>query len=383
MKIVRLETFHIAPRWLFLKVTTDEGIAGWGEPVLEGRAQTVETAIREMEPLLVGQDPRRIEHLWQTMYRSPFYRGGPVLMSAISGVEQALWDIKGKYYGMPVYEMLGGACRDRVRMYGHLKPAGHAAQFPLEDMLAIARKRRDDGFTVVKYSIIPPLLPIETMATEESIVERFAAVRETVGKTIDVAIDFHGRVNPALARRLCKALEPYCPFFIEEPCLPENADVMIQIARSTPIPIATGERLFTRWGYRELMESRAISVFQPDLCHVGGIFEGRKIAAMAEVNYAQIAPHNPLGPISLAACLQLDACCPNCLVQEHPGMPDERDLGVGILKKPFVIERGYIRVPEGPGLGIEVDEESLEKLRFPGDWHSPVLSHGDGSLADW
>ena len=383
MKITQLETFHIAPRWLFLKVTTDEGIAGWGEPVLEGSARAVEAAVHGFEHVLLGQDPMRIEHLWQSMYRGSYYRGGPVLLSAISGIEQALWDIKGKVYHMPVYEMLGGLCRDRVRMYGHLKPTALAGDFPISDMLDVAKRRVAAGFTIVKYSVIPPVMPIDTWAAADAIVERFAAVRETVGKEIDIAVDFHGRVSPAMARQLCKALEPYHPFFIEEPCLPENPGALIDIARSTSVPIATGERLITRWGFRELIESRAIAVFQPDICHVGGIFEGRKIAAMVEMNYASIAPHNPLGPISLAACLQLDACCPNCLVQEHPGMPDGRDLGVGILKKPFVIEDGFIRVPQGDGLGIEVDEEALATLRYDGAWHNPILTLSDGSLADW
>lgn len=383
MKITRLDTYHIKPRWMFLKISTDCGITGWGEPVLEGHARTVEAAVRELEPVLLGQDPRKIEHLWQVMYRGGFYRGGPILMSAISGIEQALWDIKGKYYNLPVYEMLGGACRSRVRIYGHLKPTGHMAAFPVEDMLAIARRHLAEGFTVMKYSIIPPIRAVDTMQMMDDVVQRFAAVRETIGKSVDLAIDFHGRVSPAMAIRLCKALEPYYPLFIEEPCLPENVDTMVTVARSTTIPIAAGERLYTRWGYRELLEKQAASVLQPDLCHVGGIFEARKIAAMAEVYYAQIAPHNPLGPISLAACLQLDACCPNVLAQEHPGMPDKSDLGNGILRNPFTVENGYIRVPEGPGLGIEVDESALEALRFDGNWDTPRLFLEDGTMADW
>lgn len=383
MKITKLDTFHIAPRWLFLKISTDEGLTGWGEPVLEGHARTCEAAVHELEPFLLGQDPCRIEHLWQVMYRSGYYRGGGIQMSAISGIEQALWDIKGKYYHMPVYEMLGGLCRDKVRMYGHLKPAAIAGDFPISAMLEIARERLKAGFTVVKYSIIPPILPIDHWSTVDAVVERFATVRETVGKNVDVAIDFHGRVSPAMAKQLCRALEPYHPFFVEEPCLPENPSMLVDVARSTSIPIATGERLLTRWGYRELIESKAVAVFQPDICHVGGIFEGRKIAAMAEMNYASIAPHNPLGPISLAACLQLDACCPNCLVQEHPGMANGQDLGVGILKKPFEIQDGCIQIPQGDGLGIEVDETKLQALQFEGNWHTPLITLPDGSLGDW
>lgn len=384
MKITDLKMIHIKPRWMFLKVETDEGITGWGEPVLEGSSKTVEACIEDFRELLIGEDPCKIEHIWQLLYRGTFYRGGPIIMSAISGIEMALWDIKGKYYNMPVYEMLGGEVRDRVRMYGHLKPAAIAADFPVEGMLDIAKTRLAEGFTVLKYSIIPPIKPIDNMAMVDSVVERFAAVRELIGKDIDLAIDFHGRVNPAMSVRLLQALEPYYPFFVEEPVLPENVDEMVRVSRSTSIPIAAGERLFTKWGYRELIEKMAVAVVQPDLCHCGGIFEARKIASMAETYYMQVAPHNPLGPISLAACLQLDACIPNLLAQEHPGMPDHQDLGVGILKTPFKIESdGTIKIPRGPGLGIEVDEEAIRKLEFEGNWHTPHLFYPDGSMADW
>lgn len=383
MKITDLKMIHIRPRWMFLKVETDEGVTGWGEPVVEGRARTVETAVNEFRPLLIGQDPLRAQHLWQQMYRGTFYRGGPVLCSAISGIEMALWDIKGKYFNIPVYQMLGGKCRDRIRMYGHLKPAGQAGDFPIEEMLKIADTRLADGFNVVKYSVIPPIRPIDNMEMVDKVVARFAAVREKVGKSVDIAVDFHGRVSPAMSIRLLKELEPYYPLFVEEPVLPENVDEMVRVSRSTTIPIAAGERLFTRFGFRELIEKQAVSVVQPDLCHCGGIFEARTIAAMAETYYMQVAPHNPLGPISLAACLQLDACVPNLLAQEHPGMPNHQDLGVGILKKPFAIKNGHIEIPEGPGLGIEVDEERLKELEFDGTWDTPHLFHDDGSVADW
>lgn len=384
MKITDIQLFHIKPRWMFLRIDTDEGICGWGEPVLEGRARTVETAVQEYRNILIGADPLKIEHLLQIMYRGTYYRGGPILMSAISGIEMALWDIKGKYYGMPVYEMLGGACRDRVRMYGHLKPTALAGDFPVEEMLKIASQRVAEGFTVVKYSVIPPVKPLDNQRMLCSIVDRFAAVRELVGQDIDVAIDFHGRINPSMSIRVIKELEPYYPLFVEEPALPENVEAMVNIARSVSVPIAAGERLTSKWGFRELIEKQAVSVVQPDLCHCGGIFEARKIAAMAELYYMQIAPHNPLGPISLAACLQLDACIPNLLAQEHPGMPNRQDLGVGLLKKPFVIEGdGCIKIPEAPGLGIEVDEAALAAYEFAGDWDTPRLFFDDGSLAEW
>lgn len=384
MRITDLELFYLLPRWLFLKISTDEGICGWGEPIVEGRAHTVAVAVQEYRPVLIGQDPRRIEHLVQLMYRGTYYRGGPVFMSAISGIEQALWDIKGKYYQMPVYEMLGGSCRDRIRMYGHLKPAAIAGDFPVEKMLEIADQRLAEGFTVMKYSVIPPIRPLDNQKMLRSIVDRFAAVRQRVGDEVDIAVDFHGRISPAMSIRVLKELEPYYPLFVEEPVLPENTEEMVRVSRSTSIPIAAGERLFGRFGFRRLIEEQAVSVVQPDLCHCGGIFEARKIAAMAETYYMQVAPHNPLGPISLAACLQLDACIPNFLAQEHPAMPNRQDLGVGILKHPFVIESdGCIRVPTGDGLGIEVDEEALKALASDGNWDTPHLFFEDGSVADW
>ncbi len=378
MKITKLETFFVKPRWMFLKIYTDEGIVGYGEPIVEGRARTVAMAIKEMESYLIGQDPLRIEHHWQVLYRNTFYRGGPILVSAISGVEQALWDIKGKFYNMPVYEMLGGYCRNKIRMYAHC----HADT--AEELVNAAMKKKSEGFTAVKTSIDAPVRNIDTMAYITGQEKKIAALREAVGENIDIAIDFHGRVSPAMAIRLAKVFEPYCPMFIEEPCLPENVDALVSIARATTIPLATGERLFTRWGFREIIEKQAVAVVQPDLCHSGGIFEAKKIASAAETYYASIAPHNPLGPVSLAACLQLDACTPNFLIQEHPSIPEKWDLGAGYLKKPFVVEQGYISLPEGPGLGIEINDDALTELAYPGDWETPRLIHSDdGSTADW
>ncbi|MBE6628608.1 MAG: galactonate dehydratase [Ruminococcaceae bacterium] len=383
MKIVKLELIKVKPRWMFLKMYTDEGIVGLGEPILEGHANAVEAVVKEFEEYLIGKDPMQIEHHVQALYRGGFYRGGPLMLSAISGIEQAMWDIKGKFYNCPVYEMLGGKCRDKIRMYTHIKRAGVPAEFPLETMLEIADERLRDGYTAMKYSIIPPIMTIDTPENTKKHVERFAAVREKIGMGVDLAIDFHGRVSPAMALRLAEELKPYMPMFIEEPCLPENVDCMVNIARSTSIPIAAGERLFGKWEYRQLLEKQAVSVVQPDLCHCGGIFEARKIAAMSELYFGSVAPHNPLGPISLAACLQLDACIPNFLVQEHPGNPDKSDLGVGYIKNPFVIQDGYIELPKGPGLGIELDEESLKDKIYDGGWSTPRLYFEDGSVADW
>ncbi|WP_281888805.1 galactonate dehydratase [Paenibacillus sp. YYML68] len=377
MKITKLELFHVKPRWLILKTHTDEGICGFGEPIVEGKARTVEMAIKELEPVLLGQDPMQIEHLWQTMYRGAFYRGGPILVSAISGIEQSLWDIKGKAYNVPVYELLGGACRTKIRMYAHCR-----GESP-EELAEAARKLKAQGFTAVKIGIDAPVLNVDSMAYVERQAARLEAIRSATGPEMDIAIDFHGRVSPAMAIRLAKAFEPFYPMFLEEPCLPENVDAMVRIANSTSIPIATGERLYTRWGFREVIEKQAAVIVQPDLCHCGGILEAKKIAAMAELYYGSIAPHNPLGPISLASCLQLDACTPNFLIQEHPTLDEKWDLGVGYLKQPFVIEDGYIEVPKGPGLGIEVNEDFLREQQYAGDWETPRYYYEDGSLAEW
>ena len=383
MKITKLELIKVKPRWMFLKMYTDTDIVGLGEPILEGHANSVEAMVKEYEDYLIGKDPMMIEHHVQALYKGGFYRGGPIMLSAISGIEQAMWDIKGKYYNCPVYELLGGKTRDRIRMYTHIKRAGVAGEFPIEDMLAIADERLADGYTALKYSIIPPIKHVESPANTLKHVERFAAVRERIGNNIDLAIDFHGRVSPAMAIRLAEALKPYNPFFIEEPCLPENVDCMVNIARSTTIPIAAGERLFGKWQFRELVEKQAVSIVQPDICHCGGILEGRKIGVMAELYYGTIAPHNPLGPISLAACLQVDAASPNFLVQEHPGNPDKGDLGVGFIKEPFVIKNGYIDVPTKPGLGIELDEEAIKEKIYDGKWTTPRQQYEDGSIAEW
>lgn len=383
MKITRLEVIKVKPRWMFLKMHTDTDIFGLGEPVLEGHCTSVEAVIREFEEYLIGKDPMQIEHHVQALYRGGFYRGGPLMLSAISGIEQAMWDIKGKYYNCPVYEMLGGKCRNKIRMYTHIKRAGVAGEFPIEEMLEIAEERMKAGYTALKYSIIPPIKAVETPANIEKHIERFAQVRKKIGKEIDLAIDFHGRVSPAMANVLIEKLKPYDPMFIEEPCLPENVDCMAAIARKTTVPIAAGERLFGKWQYRELIEKQAVSIIQPDICHVGGIYEGRKLAAMAELYYGSVAPHNPLGPISLAACIQLDTCIPNFLVQEHPGNPDLSDLGVGYITEPFVIKDGYIEVPTKAGLGIELDEKALKEKEYDGRWTTPRQYYEDGSNADW
>ena len=368
LRITKLETFLVKPRWLFLKIHTDAGIVGLGEPIIEGRARTCAAAVAEIAPDLIGKDPRNVMHHWQAIYRHAFYRGGPILTSVLSGIEQALWDIKGKFLGVPVYELLGGPTRDRVRVYAHV------ANTPER-----LKDRKAQGFTAFKTGI-KNMTQSGVVASQkfiEEAVETFAALRNAGGKDVDIGIDFHGAISPQNAKLLIKALEPYQPMFIEEPVQCQNVDAMVEIARGTHLPIATGERIFTKWGFREILEKGAATILQPDLCHAGGIMEARLIAGMAEAYYASIAPHNPLGPISLAAGLQLAASIPNFMCQEQVS------LGDGYIKQPFKVENGYVKIPEGPGLGIELDDNQIaDKLDH--DWRNrETYDLNDGSVVDW
>jgi len=312
------------------------------------------------------------------MYRNTFYRGGVILASAISGIEQALWDIKGKHYRMPVYEMLGGMYRDKVRIYGHCWGA------TTEKIINRALERRSNGFTALKILLEPYTANRGLKTYVEAQKRRFAEIRRAVGDDMDIAIDFHGRLTPDMAIQVIREIQEYYPLFVEEPCLPENTDALAGIAASVTVPLATGERLVTRYGFRSLLESGAVAVIQPDPCHAGGIMEVKKIASMAETYYCRVAPHNPLGPIALAANIQLAACLPNFLIAEHFGMKERWDLGEGYLKEPFEIIDGYVPVPDEPGLGIEVNEEMLKERSYPGDWDSPRLyADDDGSIVDW
>ena len=367
IRITKLETFKVKPRFLFLKVHTDQGITGLGEPITEGRADTCAAAIKEMEPYLIGKDARHIMHHWQALYRHTFYRGGPILTSALSGLEQALWDIKGKALGVPVYELLGGPTRDRIRVYAHARTPD------------AIKRAKSQGFTAFKTGVNNARQSgvVASQQFIENATEAFAILKDAVGKEADIGIDFHGAISPQNAGLLIKALEPYQPYFIEEPVNCQNVDIMASLARETHIPIATGERIFTKWGFREILEKEAASILQPDMCHAGGIFEGRIIAGMAEAYYATIAPHNPLGPISLASGLQLAASIPNFLCQEQV------TLGEGYLKKPFVVENGHVPLPTGPGLGIELDEDAIAG-KLGHEWRNPeTYLDSDGSVVDW
>jgi galactonate dehydratase len=368
LKITKVETFLVKPRWLFLKIHTNAGITGLGEPITEGRALTCAQAVKEVEPYLIGKDPRPVAHHWQAIYRHAFYRGGPILTSVLSGIDMALWDIKGKALGVPVYELLGGPTRKKVRVYSHARTPD---------------KMRDDiklGFTAFKTGPAKRRGVSRYVDTPKDVayaVERFAELRKTVGDDIDIGIDFHGAISPATAKLLIKGLEPYSPMFVEEIVNCQNHDIMAEIARGTHLPIATGERVFTKWGFREVLEKKAATILQPDLCHAGGITEVRLIAGMAEAYYASIAPHNPLGPISLAAGVQIAASIPNFLIQEQVS------LGDGYLKQPFKVSNGYLDVPAAPGLGIELDENAMA-TKIGHDWRNQeTYDPDDGSVVDW
>jgi galactonate dehydratase len=381
VKITRLTLYPVAPRWLFLRVDTDEGLTGWGEPVVEGRAHTVAAAVEEFADYLVGQDPLRIEEHWNVLAKGGFYRGGPILSSALAGVDQALWDIAGKALGVPVSQLLGGAVRDRIRVYSWIGGDDPA------DVAAAARDKVDAGFTAVKMNGSGPLRPLDTPAAAHAVADRVAAVREVLGPDRDVAVDFHGRMSMAMARRTLPLLEPAAPLFVEEPVVPEVSELVGQLAAATPIPIALGERLYSRWDFRRVLGS-GIAVIQPDLSHAGGISEVRKIATMAEAFDVAVAPHCPLGPIALAASLQVGVVLPNLLIQEqslgihYNAASDLLDYLVD--RSVFAYTDGYVPPLTGPGLGIEIDAAEVERAAKVGHrWRNPVWRRDDGSLPEW
>jgi galactonate dehydratase len=382
MKITKLTTYSVPPRWLFLKIETDEGIVGWGEPVLEGRAATVAAAVEELSDYVIGKDPRNIEDIWTVLYRAGFYRGGGIHMSALAGIDQALWDIKGKALGVPVHELLGGKVRDKIRVYSWIggdRPS---------DTAKAAKDAVERGFTAVKMNGTEELQFIDTWDKVEKCIANVTAVREAVGKNVGIGVDFHGRVHKPMAKVLIKELEPYKLMFIEEPVLSENVSSLLDVMRNTPTPIALGERLFSRWDFKDIIASGAVDIIQPDPSHCGGITEVRKIAAMAEAYDVAVALHCPLGPIALAACLQVDANVYNAFIQEQ-------SLGIHYNKSNdlldyivdpgvFAYNDGMVAIPNGPGLGIEVNEEYvIERAQEGARWRNPVWRHTDGSFAEW
>ncbi|MFB9291562.1 galactonate dehydratase [Pseudoduganella plicata] len=382
MKITKLTLYRVPPRWMFLKIETDEGITGWGEPVIEGRARTVEAAVNELSEYLIGQDPLRINDLWQVMYRGGFYRGGAILMSAIAGIDQALWDIKGKALGVPVYQLLGGLVRDRMKMYswvGGDRPA---------DVIDGIRTLREIGIDTFKMNGTEELGIIDTAKAVDAAVARIAEIRATFGSEIEFGIDFHGRVAAPMAKVLLRELEPYRPLFVEEPVLAEQAEYYPRLAESTSIPLAAGERMYSRFEFKHVFQAGGIAIVQPDLSHAGGITECVKIAAMAEAYDVALAPHCPLGPVALAACLQVDFVSHNAVLQEQ-SMGIHYNRGAELLdyvvnKEDFQIQDGYFAPLPKPGLGVIVDEERLiAASKAVTDWRNPLWRHPDGSVAEW
>ncbi|HDS1219729.1 galactonate dehydratase [Stenotrophomonas sp. TWI143] len=382
MKITAITTYLVPPRWLFVRIDTDAGICGWGEPIVEGRAHTVAAAVEELSDYLVGKDPRHIEDHWNVLYRGGFYRGGPILMSALAGIDQALWDIHGKALGVPVHALLGGPVRDRIRVYSWIggdRPA---------DTARAARDAVARGFTAVKMNATEEVQFVDSHDKVTRVLENVQAVRDAVGRDVGVAVDFHGRVHKPMAKVLMRELAPFGLMFIEEPVLSEHLEAIPELAALSPAPIALGERLYSRFDFKRVLQTGGVDILQPDPSHSGGITETRKIAAMAEAYDVAIALHCPLGPIALAANLQLDAVCYNAFIQEqslgiHYNASNDL-LDYLVDRAPFEYREGFVRIPDGPGLGIEINQAYVDERTAEGHrWRNPIWRHADGSVAEW
>jgi galactonate dehydratase len=387
MKIQQVSTVVVNARlrnWVFVKITTDQpGLIGWGEATLEWKAQAVRGAVMDLAPLLEGEDPLRIQHLWQSMYRHPFFKGGPVAMSAVSGVDQALWDIKGKEFGVPVWQLLGGNVRDKVRMYDHLgggdSDVVYGSLVPGQFAEA-AQQSVADGFTALKVLAVPVGEPLPSATQLKSAQRIMGEVRNAVGDDVEVMVDLHGRTTPAGAIAYGRALEAFRPWFFEEPCQPEDISALAEVAGKLPIPVATGERLISRNEFRAVLERRAAAILQPDVCHVGGISEMMKIASLAEAAFVSLAPHNPLGPVATWANLHVDFAVPNLLIQEimRSDVPWRADVVTAVPQ----IENGYVSLPSAVGLGVEVNEVEAAKHPYVPEMQLRATL-ADGSVADW
>ncbi|KAH8103016.1 enolase C-terminal domain-like protein [Cristinia sonorae] len=397
--ITKLEVFRLPPRWLFVRVETEDGLVGWGEGTLEGHTEAVEGAFDALRDQFVGWDADKIQDIWQHGYRSKFYRGGPVLMSALSGLDIALWDIKGKKLGVPVWQLLGGKVRDRVKVYGWI-----GGDTP-EDVVRGAEVRKEQGFTAVKMNGTGSVDWVDSPSVLGDTVDRVKAVR-ALG--LDVGVDFHGRVHKGMAKQLARSLEPFSPLFIEEPLLPTQPDEIADLSRMVSIPIALGERLYTRTDYRPYLERRAIDIAQPDVAHCGGISELHRLASYTETYDVALAPHSPIGPIALAACIQVDLTAPNFVIQEM-SWQIHYNQGADLFtylkdSSVFEIQQGYIRAPNGkyspllslclshpsyagPGLGIEINEELVREtaIRHQGEkpWRNDIFHGPDGAFREW
>ncbi len=370
--------------YVFVKVETDQpGLVGWGEASLEGKPRAVAGCLQDFASMIHGEDPLRTEFLWQLMYRSGFWRQGVIGLSALSGIDQALWDIKGKEFGRPVYELLGGRVRDRVRAYTHF--GGGTPEAAAES--AVSKKKA--GWSAIKTVPVPITGIVEGIPKVKQAAASLNEVRQAVGDEVDILLDLHGRLTPQMAVRYGRAFEEAAPFFLEEPCQAENPRAMAAVREKLDTPIATGERLFTRWGFREILDVNAASILQPDCCHAGGITELMKIASMAEVHYAGIAPHNPYGPVSTAACVHADFAMPNFVIQEMIDPIDNPDV-YELVADPLPVSDGWINPPTRPGLGVEVDERAV--ARCAPDFDSGTAGgltrrvygafHLDGGVAD-
>lgn len=381
MKITDVIVYTVKPRWIFVKVVTDDGIEGWGEMVSGTKTETVTAGIKEMAKRIIGRDPLAIEMLWQELYRV-FFRGGPINMTIISGLEMALWDIKGKYYNTPVYELIGGAARERIKVYSWI-----GGDRP-DDVVADAKDRIDRGFDTIKMNATEELHYIDSFKKVEAVVERVSALRDAFGLDLNIGIDFHGRVHKPMAKVLAKELEAYRPMFLEEVVLCDNQEAFKEVAQHVVTPLATGERLYTRWGFKDILKSGYIDIIQPDVALAGGIMETRKIIAMAEAYDIAAAPHAPYGPIALAATLQIDSCSPNVFIQEQ-SLGIHYNKGFDLLdfvenKDIFQYQDGFIGLPEKPGLGLVIDEEKVKEVSLEGlNWSNPNWKHYDGTKAEW
>lgn len=381
MKITKVETFQVEPRWLFLRLETDDGFVGWGEPVVEGRASATEAAVHELEDVLLGANPLHIEQLWQTIYRGGFYRGGPVLSSALSGIDQALWDIKGKYMNAPVYELLGGPVRDKMEMYSWID-----SDTP-EVCAASAKDRIAQGFRNIKMLGTVHEGWISSHAEIDLLLKKVQAIRDAIGYSYGIGIDFHGRPHKSTAKILLKELEPFHILFVEEPVLIDNEEAFRELHQCTQIPLATGERCYTRWGFKRLLEAGCVDIIQPDLSHAGGISETRRIAAMAEAYDVALAPHCPLGPIALASCLHVDFNAINaCLQEQSIGMNYNHGCEISCyLADPdvFQYKDGFTPLLKKPGLGIDVNEAYIRSAAKQHNWKNPIFRAEDGSVIEW
>lgn len=378
-RIAKIETFRVPPRWLFVRVETHDGAVGWGEASLEGHAEAVDGAFASLRERFIGADANNIEDVWQVAYRAGFYRGGPVLMSALSGLDQALWDLKGKRLGVPVWQLLGGQVRDRVPVYAWI-----GGDRP-DEVGEAAKARLAQGFKAVKMNATSDVCRLEGAQVFAEALERVQTVKD---QGLDVGVDFHGRLHKPMAKQLIAALEPLNPLFIEEPLLSEHVEAIVQISKLTHLPIALGERLYSRWDFKPFLEAAAVDIIQPDLSHAGGLSECRRIAAMAEAYDVGVAPHCPLGPMALAACFQLAVSTPNFVIQEM-SLGIHYNVGHDLLSymtnpEVFDVTDGMVAALQGPGLGVEIDEAMVrEAAKDAPTWRNPVWRGQDGSVREW